>query len=66
MSVAIGWDDLWVGVICQACLEIAGSPRKVFRYRGHVKFAGGRATEWDREGNRLVSTKLRITANIRG
>ena len=63
MWVAIRWDDLWIAVICQASLEIAGSPRKVFRDRGRDKFAGGRATEWDREGNRLVSTKLRITAS---
>ena len=51
VSDAIGWDDLWIGVICQACLEIAGSPRKVFRYRGRVKAGGGRATEWVSEGN---------------
>ncbi len=65
MWVAIRWDDLWVEVICQSSLEIAGSPRKVFRYRGRVKFVGGRATGWAREGNRLVSTKLRITTNMR-
>ena len=34
MSVAIGWDDLWIAVICQSYPEIAGSPRKVFRDRG--------------------------------
>ena len=51
MSVAIGWDDLWVAVICQSNLEIAGSPRKVFRDRGRVKYTGGRATEWANEGN---------------
>lgn len=43
MSAAIGWDDLWLGVICQSCLEIAGSPRKVFRHRGVQKLSGGRA-----------------------
>jgi hypothetical protein len=32
--VAITWDDLWIGVICQTNLEIAGSPRKVYRDRG--------------------------------
>ncbi len=37
MSDAIGWDDLWIGVICLTCLEIAGSPRKVFRHRGREK-----------------------------
>ncbi len=46
MSVAIGWDDLWIAVICQSNLEIAGSPRKVFRHRGRDKARGGRATGW--------------------
>jgi hypothetical protein len=32
VSIANGRDDLWVGVKCQANLEIAGSPRNVFRY----------------------------------
>ena len=31
MSSAKGWDELWVGVKCQSNLEIAGSPRNVFR-----------------------------------
>ena len=34
MSVAIGWDDLWIAAICQPNSEIAGSPRKVYRDRG--------------------------------
>jgi hypothetical protein len=46
VSVAIGWDDLWIAVICQSNLEIAGSPRKVFRHRGRDKVRGGRATGW--------------------
>jgi hypothetical protein len=29
--VAMCSDDLWLAVICQTNLEIAGSPRKVFR-----------------------------------
>ena len=33
MSVTNGRDDLWVEVKCQTNPEIAGSPRKVFRYR---------------------------------
>ena len=66
MSVAIGWDDLWVVVICQPNLEIAGSPRKVYRHRVLQKRAGGRATGWMQEGNRLYSTKLRITARYAG
>ena len=58
---AISLDDLWIAVICQSSLEIAGCPRKVFRDRGREKHRGGRATEWDNKGNRVVSTKLRIT-----
>ena len=63
VSVAIGWDDLWLEVKCQSSSEIAGSPRKVYRDRGHYKFRVGRATGWVREGNRLYPTKLRITLN---
>ena len=40
MSVAIGWDDLWIEVICQSNLEIAGSPRKVFRHRAPPHMLG--------------------------
>ena len=32
VSVAIGWDDLRLGAICQTNSEIAGSPRNIFRY----------------------------------
>ena len=31
MFSAKSWDELWVGVKCQPNLEIAGSPRNVFR-----------------------------------
>ena len=51
MYVAMCWDDLWLAVKCQTNLEIAGSPRKVFRHRGSEKYMGGRATEWGSEGN---------------
>jgi len=60
VSVAIGWDDLWIAAICQSNLEIAGSPRKVFRHRGRVKVWSGRATGWAIERKRDISTKLRI------
>ena len=60
MSVAIGWDDLWIAAICQSNLEIAGSPRKVFRHRGRVKIWSGRATGWAIERKQDISTKLRI------
>ena len=49
MFVAISSDDLWIGVICQPNLEIAGSPRKVYRDRGMLGVADGRATEWGSE-----------------
>ena len=38
------WDDLWLGVICQSNLEIAGSPRDIFRYSLVVSKWWGRAT----------------------
>jgi hypothetical protein len=33
MSAEIGLDEVWLEVICLANLEIAGSPRNIFRYR---------------------------------
>lgn len=33
MSVEKNSDDLWLGVKGQSNWEIAGSPRKIFRYR---------------------------------
>ena len=57
-------DDLWLGVICQTNLEIAGSPRKVYRHRGRIKFSGGRATGWNNERKQVILTKLRITLNV--
>ena len=32
MCVARRLDELWLGVICQSSLEIAGSPRNISRY----------------------------------
>ena len=43
--VAITWDDLWLVVICLSSSEIAGSPRKVYRDRAHIKIIGGRALD---------------------
>ena len=43
MYVAICSDDLWLAVICQTNLEIAGSPRKVYRDRLLAKRSWGRA-----------------------
>ena len=31
MNVEKFWDDLWIGVKGQSNLDIAGSPRKLFR-----------------------------------
>ena len=36
----MAWDDLWLGVICLSNLEIAGSPRNIFRYSASVKKLG--------------------------
>ena len=38
-------DDLWLGVKGQSNLVIAGSPRKIFRYRLEKFSTGGRALE---------------------
>ena len=66
MSVAIGWDDLWLEVKCQSSSEIAGSPRKVFRDRVQTKYVRGKATGWCIEGNRDTPTKLRILTFVLG
>jgi hypothetical protein len=39
-------DELWLAVICQSSLEIAGSPRNISRYRLMLrKLCGGRALD---------------------
>ena len=44
MSVAKLWDDLWLGVISQSNLVIAGSLRNIFKYSGPEYLQGvGRA-----------------------
>ena len=45
MEVENSCDDLWVGVKGQSNLVIAGSPRKIFRYRLGKFSSGGRALE---------------------
>ena len=60
MPVEKGSDDLWLGVKGQSNWEIAGSPRKIFRYR-LMNTSGGRAL--DGLGGLTVlpnPTKLRI------
>ena len=58
--VTITWDDLWLAAIYQPSLEIAGSPRKVYRDRGHINLKNGRATEWMEERKQFYLIKLRI------
>ena len=36
-------DELWIGVKGQSNVEIAGSPRNIFRYGLGIEFHGGRA-----------------------
>jgi hypothetical protein len=45
MEVENSCDELWVGVKGQSNLVIAGSPRKIFRYRLRELCEGGRALE---------------------
>ena len=45
MEVENFWDELCVGVKGQSNLVIAGSPRKIFRYRLESFSSGGRALE---------------------
>ena len=40
------WDDLWLVAICLSNLEIAGSPRDIFRYSLLLTPSWGRATGW--------------------
>jgi hypothetical protein len=45
MKVENFWDELCVGVKGQSNSVIAGSPRKIFRYRLRSFSTGGRALE---------------------
>ena len=59
VSVAIGWDDLRLGAICQTYSEIAGSPRNIFRYSG-LMVSRGRALNEIRRRKMSLSIKLRM------
>ena len=59
MSAEIGSDELWLEVICQANLEIAGSPRNIFRYSGLI-VSGGRALDGFERRKPFGPLKLRI------
>ena len=65
VCVAIRWDDLWLVVICQPNLEIAGSPRKVYWDRGRNKYKGGRALDGVTGVTQVTLTKLRITLYLK-
>ena len=59
MSAEIGSDEVWLEVICLANLEIAGSPRNIFRYSGLI-VSGGRALVGLGGSNTIGPIKLRI------
>jgi len=54
--VAITSDDLWLAVICQANLEIAGSPRKVFRDRPEIWYRWGRALDGSSTAREMIQS----------
>ncbi len=60
MSVAKGWDELWVEVICQSNPEIAGSPRNIFKYSLLCSTCGVEILNGRDERKRVRLTKLRI------
>ena len=60
VGAAIPSDDLWLGVICQANPEIAGSPRNIYRYSVWGQARGVELLDECLGGNLQHSTKLRI------
>ena len=58
--VAMIWDDLWLVVICLTNLEIAGSPRKVYRDRVTLSSVGGRALD----GLESVSNSIQLNSEF--
>lgn len=60
VSAAKGLDDLWLEVICQSGLVIAGSPRNIYRYSLLFRCLWGQSTEWSQGRKVLISIKLRI------
>jgi len=55
VSVAIGSDELWLGVICQSNSVIAGSPRNMFWHRPRLKVVGVKILKRDRARKRTAS-----------
>ena len=60
MYVAICSDDLWLAVKCQTNLEIAGSPRKVYRDRPLRKCSWGRALNGASRETEMSQSNSRI------
>ncbi len=64
-SVENGVDELWIEVKCQSNLEIAGSPRNVFRYSVVDESGAGRALNGLGAITSLPNpTKLRMATDI--
>jgi len=66
VSVAIGWDDLWLAVICQTSSEIAGSPRNIFKYSLFAKTQGGRALNGPRALGSCVQSNSEYLGGAKG
>ncbi len=58
--VEICWDEVWLEVICLTNLEIAGSPRNIFRYSPINENVRGRALDGTIGSNVDIPIKLRI------
>ena len=58
VSVAIGWDEVWLEVKFQSNSEIAGSPRNIFRYSGPI-VSRGRALA------RILDRKIEVRIKLR-
>ena len=61
MSVAIGRDDLWLGVKSQSNSEIAGFLRNLFRWGvkidSRIVTKRGKSTPWERVAQSLTDSK---------
>ena len=64
MSAAKDLDDLWLEVICQSSLAIAGSLRNIYWYSLLLFLGWGRATEWIKLRKLFISIKLRIHLSL--
>ena len=62
--VAIQLDDLWLGAKYQSNLEIAGSPRKVYRDHAMSVVAGGRAPNGLESASNLTQPNSELQSTI--